>query len=73
MTLGKKKKKHLKAIVIQTVRIYTNYSAMSLSCSRDITSIKTHMPNTLKEPKLMSDLQLVSALVLGDNAPQSLH
>lgn len=48
---GQKKKKHVKAIVIQTVRIYTNYSAMSLSCSRDITSIKTHMPNNFERAK----------------------
>lgn len=45
------KKNHLKAIVIQTVRLYTNYSAMSLSCSRDITSIKTHIPNNFERAK----------------------
>ena len=43
--------KQVKAIVIQTVRIYTNYSELSLSCSRDITSIKTHMPNNFERAK----------------------
>lgn len=54
------KKRYLKAIVVQTVRIYTNYSALSLVPETYMPCIETHMPKNLfmKEPKLVPDLQL---------------
>lgn len=40
------KKRYLKAIVVQTVRIYTNYSALSLVPETYVPCIETHMPKT---------------------------
>lgn len=67
------KKRYLKAIVVQTVRIYTNYSALSLVPETYMPCIETHMPKTFlwKSQSLCLTYNFsVSAFVLGDHVPK---